>query len=544
MKPIDAVNLGIMWDRLITITDEALSTLVRTSFSTNVRESYDLSCMLFDAEGRSIAQGKYSVPSFTGTAPETVAHMLERFPAETLKPGDVIATNDPWLGTGHLYDINVLRPIFLEDRIVGYSLSITHLPDIGGLGFSATARQVYEEGLRLPICKLVEAGKPNEQVFDIVATNVRVPEQTIGDFHANIACTEVGERLLLEFMDEYGLEDLKPLADTIISGSESALREKIAEIPDGTYKHEINIEGELEPLTLAVSLEIRGDTAHADFSGTSDAIPLGINVPINYAKAFVVYAIKCVTVPNIPNNTGCIRPISVSAPDNCILNAKPPFPTGGRHVIGHFVNPLMFGALAKIVPERVQAESGMLNLVNMQGKRPDGRGVSSIYFASGGFGALKGIDGAATMPSPSNMTGTPIEVWENVTGMTIERKALLTDSGGPGKYRGGLGQEIVFRNDTGHELTISCLGGRTEFPAAGIAGGLAGMPRNYLINGESVHPKGRYQLAPGDILKLVEAGGGGYGNPYDRDPNLVLSDVESGAVSENAAREVYGFIPD
>ncbi|SFZ86462.1 N-methylhydantoinase B [Devosia enhydra] len=535
---IDPVSLGIIWDRLIAITDETLSTLVRTSFSTNVRESYDLSCMLFDAEGRSIAQGTYSVPSFTGTAPETVRMMLAAHPPETLRDGDVLATNDPWIGTGHLYDINVLRPVFRNGRIIAYSLSITHLPDIGGLGFSATARQVYEEGLRLPVLKLVHEGEPDTLVFDIIRTNVRVPEQTIGDIHANIACNEVAARLLLEFMDEYGLESLQPVADAIIAQTEKGLRSALSAMPDGTWQHAIDIEGADGPLRLAVTMTIDGDTLHADFTGTSPAIPMGINVPINYAKAFVVYAVKCVTTPATPNNIGAVLPISVSAPENCLLNAKAPFPTGGRHVIGHFVAPLMMGALAQVVPDLVQADSGMLSLVNIQGLRPDGRGVSSIYFSCGGYGALKGLDGAPTTPSPSNMTGTPVEVWEEISGMTVLRKALRPDSGGPGQYRGGLGQDIVLRNDTGSELTISCLSGRTEFPALGYSGGRPGALRAVLIDGRAVHPKGRYFLAPGGTLTLVEPGGGGFGDPALRSPQALATDLAAGHVSrEGAARD-------
>lgn len=541
MSPIDPVSLGIIWDRLISITDETLSTLVRTSFSTNVRESYDLSCILFDAKARLIAQGNYSVPSFTGTAPATAAQMLERFPPETLRPGDAIATNDPWIGTGHLYDINVLRPIFRGDTIVAYSMSITHLPDIGGLGFSATATQVYEEGLRLPVCKLVEAGRPNELIFELVGTNVRVPEQTIGDLHANIACNEVAARLLVEFMDEYGLDSLDDVADSIIGNSERALRDAIQKIPDGSYSHAIQIEGQGDgALTLAVRMEVIGDRIHFDFDGTSPAINMGINVPIAYTKAFAAYAIKCVTTPGIPNNLGSVTPITVSAPEGCVLNARPPSPTGGRHIVGHFVTPLVMGALAKVVPDLVQADSGMLSLVNIQGRRPDGVGVSSIFFSSGGYGALDGVDGAPCMPSPSNMTGTPVEVWEDITGMTVLRKALLADSGGAGRNRGGLGQEIVLRNDTGHPLTISCLSGRSEFPALGYSGGKPGALRSVIVNGRKVHPKGRYYLQPGDILTLLEPGGGGFGDPAERRRDQVEADLAQGFITPEGALRDYG----
>jgi N-methylhydantoinase B len=541
MSIIDRINLGIFWDRLIAITDETLNTLVRTSFSANVRESYDLSCTLFDGNARLIAQGSYSVPSFTGTAPETIRAMLERFPSETLQPGDVIATNDPWIGTGHLYDINVMRPIFRDGRIIAYSMSITHLPDIGGLGFSATARLIYEEGLRIPICKLVEAGTPNALLLDIVKSNVRVPDQTLGDLHANIACNEVSARLLMEFMDEYQLSSLDDVADQIIESSELALRKAIEAIPDGSYHHAIQIEGESEPLTLSITLDVCGNHIHGDFAGSSPEVNMGINVPLSYAKAFVAYTVKCLFAPNLPNNLGNVRPITVSAPENCILNAKHPFPTGGRHIIGHFVSPLVMGALAQIVPNAVQADSGMLSLVNIQGRGSKGRGISSIYFSSGGFGALDGIDGANTVPSPSNMTGTSIEVWEELTGMTILSKSLRPDSGGNGRNRGGLGQIIIFRNDSGTELTISCLAGRTEFPALGYAGGQAGALRTYLINGEEVHPKGRYQLAVGDVLTILEPGGGGFGPPSERSSAAIELDLKLGFITPEGARRVYGL---
>jgi|WetSurMetagenome_2_1015567.scaffolds.fasta_scaffold17273_4 N-methylhydantoinase B len=540
MTKFDPVSLGIMWDRLISITDEILIALVSTSFSTNVRESYDLSVVLFDPSGSSLAQGTYSVPSFTGTAPETMRHMLERFPPHTLQPGDVIVTNDPWLGTGHLFDINVMRPVFKKNQLVGFTMSITHLPDIGGRGFSATATEVYEEGLRLPICKLSKAGKLNEELLELIKTNVRVPEQTVGDLMANITCNEVGARLLTEFMEEYGIEDLKPLSRAIIDQSEKALREKIREMPDGTYSNRIQVEAIEEPVTLACRLEIKGDEILFDFSGTGDAVRAGINVPFCYTKAFAAYAVKCLTIPMIPNNEGSVRPIKCVAPEGCILNATPPSPTGGRHIIGHFVNPLVFGALATAVPDLVQADSGMLNLVNFQGKRPDGRGVSSIFFASGGFGALKGKDGAAAVPSPSNMTGTPIEVWENLTATTMIKKELLADSGGAGRYRGGLGQEIIIRNDSKNLCTISTLAGRTEFAPLGMAGGKPGGLRKYWVNEKEVHPKGRYVLKPGDRLRMVEAGGGGFGDPFARPPENVLDDVKEGLVSVDGALRDYG----
>lgn len=540
MSKFDAVTLGIMWNRLIAISDEIVSTLVRTSFSINVRESYDLSCVVFDADGNPIAQGSYSVPSFTGTAGPTIAHMLKRFPADTLQEGDVIATNDPWMGTGHLYDINVMRPVFYKGKRIGFTMSITHLPDIGGGGNSSTSAEVYEEGLRLPVCKLMKAGELNEEMFDLIKMNVRVQDQVIGDIMANISCNEVGGRLLCEFMDEYGLEDLAELSTAIRDQSEAVLRDRLAIIPDGEYTNSIQIEGATGPITLACRIVKQGQDVSIDFDGTGDSVFAGLNVPFCYTNAWAVYAIKCLVCPDTPNNEGQSRPIRVTAPEGCILNTQPPFPTAGRHSVGHFVVPLMFGALAGPLPTRVQSDVGMMNIFNVRGRHPDGSPTASLFFLAGGFGAMDGLDGAAVTPAPSNMGVVPTEMWENLMGMTVIKRELLADSGGPGKFRGGLGQQVVLRNDTGHPLTVAFMGQRTQFPALGYHGGQPGKLRSFSIDGEKVHPKGKFILPPGAVIDILEAGGGGFGNPQDRDPAAVLADVRNGFVTIEGAKADYG----
>jgi len=538
----DPVSLGILWDRLISITDEIVSTLIRTSFSINVRESYDLSCVLFDADGNPIAQGSYSVPSFTGTSGPTIRHMFRKYPPDSLQDGDVVATNDPWMGTGHLFDISVMRPVFRNGRRVGFTMSISHLPDIGGAGNTSVPTEVYEEGLRLPVCKLVRAGKIDDELFDIIRTNVRTSDQVIGDIMANISCNEVGGRLLAEFMDEYGIDDLGTLSQAIRDQSEQVIRDKIETIPDGTYTHSIQIEGVSSPVTLACSVDKRGSDVKIDFTGTGPCVPAAINVPLCYTRAWAAYAIKCLTCPDTPNNEGQVRPISIVAPENCILNALPPWPTAGRHSVGHFVVPLIFGALAKALPAAVQADSGMMNIFNVRGRHRDGREVASLYFLAGGFGAHPGLDGLPTTPTPSNMGVVPTEVWENLTSMTVVRRELLADSGGAGQYRGGVGQEVELRNDTTHPLTISLMGLRTQFPAQGLQGGKPGRPRRYAINGKDVNPKGRYTLAPGDSLVIHEAGGGGVGDPRKRARDAIEHDLRSGLVTQEGLRRDYGLV--
>jgi N-methylhydantoinase B len=540
-KTFDAVSLGIMWDRLVSLVDEIVSTLVRTSFSTIVNESYDLTCVVLDAEANSIAQGTFSVPVFIGSAPITLRHMLKRFPAEALKPGDVIITNDPWLGTGHLYDITMVRPVFRKGRIVAYTLSITHLPDVGGSGFGSSAVEVYHEGLRLPICKLYEEGRLNELIVEIIRNNVRVPEQVMGDVMANVACNEVGGREILAFMDEYGLDDLGDLSRAIRGQSEAAMRGKIRELGQGTYRNQIQVEGFDGPCDYVVRIDVKGDSVAYDFTGTSGCVRAAVNVPFCYTNAMALHAIKSLLLPNIPNNAGSIAPISVFAPPGCILNARHPFATGGRHAMGHFVTPLVYAALAQALPDRVQAGSGMMNLINFQGTRRDERPFSTLYFAAGGYGALRDLDGWCTLPHPSNMATVPVEVWETLTHTTIESKRLLPDTGGPGQWRGGLGQEVILRNDTGHLVTTLGMGNRTMFPARGMFGGGDGALRVHAIDGKTVHAKGRNELAAGQHMRIVEAGGGGFGDPKARASAAVAEDVAQGYVSARAAREIYGW---
>jgi N-methylhydantoinase B len=539
-KTLDAVSVGIMWDRLVAISDEIVSTLVRTSFSTIVSESYDLTVALMDADGQLMAQGTYSVPVFMGTAPATLQHMLARFPPPSLTPGDVLITNDPWLGTGHTFDINVMRPIFRDGRIVAYVISITHLPDVGGLGFGAAAREIYHEGLRLPVCKLFEAGRRNDFIIELVRNNVRAEEQVIGDLLANVTATKAGEVMLDAFLTEYGLSDFTALSREIRVRSEAATRRRIGQMPDGTYRNEIQIEGVDGPLALACRIDIAGDGMSVDFAGTAGPVRQGINVPFCYTRAMVLYSIKCLTVPELANNGGSVVPITVTAPTGCLLDAQPPSATGARHMIGHFVSPLVFGALAEAVPDRIQADCGMMDLMTFQGRHRDGHDVSTIYFASGGFGALAGRDGAETTPGPSNMAVVPVEVWETLTSTTIERKFLLPDTGGAGASRGGLGQEVVIRNDSQHPMTVFCMANRTDFPALGLLGGAAGRLREHRLNGVTVDPKGHYELAPGDRITMIEAGGGGYGDPGQRSRAAIEADLAEGFITPEGAVRDYG----
>ncbi|RTL67129.1 MAG: hydantoinase B/oxoprolinase family protein [Hyphomicrobiales bacterium] len=541
-RSIDPVSLGIMWDRLVSICDEGAATLIRTSFSTLVREGYDLSVMLFDAEGRMIAQSTKCIPVFIGTAPVTISHMLKRFPPDKLSPGDVVISNDPVIGTGHMYDIAVMRPVYDDATcIVGYTMSITHLPDIGGMGFSAAATELYHEGLRLPICKLVKAGVMEEMILDLIRLNVRVPEQVVGDIMAGVSCTEVVGRQLRDFMREYQLSSIGELSTLIRGQTERAVRTSLAAIPDAVYESAFDVEALGDPVRLACRIEKQGEEMRISFEGTGPCVRSGINVPICYSRSMALYSIKCLTTPNVPNNDGATAPITVSAPAGCILNAIAPAPSAGRHIIGHFVMPLIFAALAKAMPDRITADSGLINILTFQGRLRNGTPFAATYFAAGGFGALDGLDGHPTTPGSSNMACTPTEVFEDLTGMTILRKAIRPDSGGVGTYRGGPGQEIVMRNDTGYPIAVFSMANRTAFAARGADGGGPGALREHSIDGTPISPTGRHDLPAGGILTILEAGGGGFGAPAKRPRAAVLADVERGFLTPAGAKAGYGI---
>ncbi len=544
MNQIDPVDLGIMWDRLIAITDEILLSIVRTAFSVGVREAWDLACVIFDAEGRSIAQATLSMPAFIGTAPLTMQHMLEKFPAHTWKDGDVVVTNDPWLGTGHTPDICIARPAFKNGTLVGFVMTISHLPDIGGVGLSVMNTEVYQEGLMLPVCKLYAAGEPVQYLHDLIAGNVRTPEQVFGDIMADIAGCTVGERLIGEFMDEYEIADLQALADGIVVQSEAAIRKEIGAIPDGTYRNQIEVETVTEQVTLACAVTIDGDSVAIDFTGTGPSAPFAINVPFCYTRAWATYTIKTLTTPTIPNNLGALLPVSVTAPLGSILNAQRPSPTGGRHSIGWFIVPLIMGALAEAMPDRVQADSGMASLFICHTSPSGGEAGSTQYFLAGGVGGMKGLDGQHTTPSPTNNAVVASEVWENETGVRVNYRRLLPDSGGPGEFRGGLGQIASLTNTREDTVAIFMFGMRTEFPARGTLGGKPGSTRQFLVDGKAAPPKGRLELKPGETFTIAEAGGGGYGDPLRRDPARVLDDVRTGAVTPEGALRDYGVTVD
>ena len=544
---LDQVTLDILWNRLISTVNEQAAALMRSSFTSIVREAGDLSAGVFDRRGRMVAQAVTGTPGHINSMATGMVHFLDRFPIESLKPGDVLITNDPWKTCSQLNDITIATPIFHKGRAVALFASCCHALDIGGRGLSADSRSVFEEGLMIPVMKLHDAGEPVEPIFEMIAANVRTPEEVLGDLHSQIIGNEVGGRQLAGFLGEFDLDDIEALSDEIVGRSERALRQRIEELPDSTYTYRIDLDGFDEPIRIDCAVQVTGDRLLVDFTGTSGPAPLGINVGLNYTRAYATYGIKCALAPDIPNNEGTFSTIDVTAPEGCLLNAKPPSAVGGRHLVGHFVPSAVMGALSQILPDKVIAP-GFDGLWDTHVAAEDprtGRYMSFTWFAAGGTGALKGQDGLSATAYPSGIAGTPVEVIEQLAPLVIRRRELRPDSGGAGQARGGLGQVWEIEGNTEKPFQFSGLYERIDHPAPGLQGGLPG-GAGRLSNSLDMPIKAKltYDLPPGIVVRLDMPGGGGFGPPQLRDPERVLADVRDGYVTLEAARNDYGVAID
>ena len=555
MTTIDPITLEVMWNRLIAVVNEQATALMRTSFTTIVRESGDLSAGVFDTHGNMIAQAVTGTPGHINAMATCIHHFLAVYPADTLAPGDVLITNDPQKTSGHLHDFTVITPIFQQEKLVGFFGNTCHVLDIGGRGLTTDARSVYEEGLFVPITKLYDRGQENAELLKLISANVRTPEPVLGDIHAQVAGNDVGGKRLLEFMDEFGLESIDDVGAEIIERSERAMREAIAKLPDGRYTNVDYSDGYEEPVRMEVSIEKRGDELWVDWAGSSPESKYGINVVLNYTHAYTTYALKCALAPEVPNNEGSFRPVHVTAPDGCILNAQHPAPVGSRSIIGHFLPGVIFGALADAIPERVMADGAANIWINQFTGEIDesnraytsGSGATRtwtyVWFSAGGTGARPTKDGISATAFPSGISGVPAEVIEQLSPVVMHRREFRADSGGPGRFRGGVGQtmEVSVRGD--RPYTLAPLFDRTQFAASGYAGGQDGaFGRIGTSDGAELKTKGERDFSPEIHVILDLPGGGGYFSPLDRDPNAVAEDVADGLVSIEAARRDYGVV--
>ncbi|HJP20324.1 MAG: hydantoinase B/oxoprolinase family protein [Alphaproteobacteria bacterium] len=537
---LEPVRLGLIWHRLDGIVDQVAETFVRAAFSVVVRDNFDMAFSLFDGRGRQLTQSKRSIPSFMGTLPRTLAAVLQRFPADQMLPGDTIITNDSWIGTGHLNDISMLHPIFRGERLVAFAASTAHTVDIGGAP-SPTARDRYEEGLCIPICKIVEGGRESSTVIDFLSQNLRQPNETLGDIRAQFAAYRDCAEKLLGVMNEEGLDDLEQVADEIIGRSEQSMRAAIAELPDGRYEDAFEIDGVDEALHIQCAVGIAGETLAIDFAGTSPEVRWPINSVLNYTQAYGSYAVKCLLDPNAPNNAGTLAPISVSAPEGCLLNALPPAPVWGRHLSGHYVPPAIFGALAPLLPDRVVAESGSpLWNVYFSGRDVRDEAFVKMFFMNGGHGARASGDGPGCLSFPSNVSNQPIEAFEHQVPLLVTEKSLVPDSGGAGRFRGGNAQRIGFRSRSQHPVTMTIRHERTQYPPRGLLGGEAGSAGQDLVNGQAIAPKSRSELQMGDEVIFQTPGGGGLFPPSERSDERIEADIVNGLVTARQARKAYG----
>jgi len=538
-RTFDPIELELLWRRLISLVDEAAAAMVRTSFSTLVRESYDFSCIITDADGQSLVQATESIPSFIGTLPQTVKHFLAAFPADKLAPGDVLITNDIWLGTGHLPDVTLAKPIFRDGRLIAFSATTAHLPDIGGKIRSPEPREVFEEGLQIPPMKFISAGTPDDTLIAIIRKNVRTPEQTMGDLWAQVVALDLMENRLLELMRQYDLPDLFDLAHEIQARCETAMRAAIRALPDGTYHSRVQTDGLFEkPITLAMTLTIAGDRIMVDMSGSDRQVDRAINCALCYTNAMVMYGVKVCTTPQLPNNEGSWRPITLEVPEGTIVNPLFPAPGGSRMLIGHYVPMLVFGCLGQVIPERVMAACGSpLWGMNQSGVNAAGKPYANMFFFNGGMGANVRADGMTCLSWPSNVSSTSIEISEHIAPLRFHHKKLRADSGGQGRHRGGLGQEILIESRSPTPIAVSFVAERTLIPAFGIEGGRPGATGEVRINGERVDSKRQYVLNTGDKVTLATPGGGGHGDPQHRDRGAVDADLLAGYTTSRLAAE-------
>jgi len=539
------LRLQVMWTRLISVVEEQAQTLMRTAFSTTVRDAGDLSAAVFDTRGRLIAEAVTGTPGHVNSMAEGIRHFLARFPVETMAAGDHYITNDPWLTSGHLHDITVVSPVFFKGRMVAIMGCCCHQLDIGGLGQGPDGRSIFEEGLQIPLLKLASRGVINEDLMEFVRANVRTPLQVEGDILSYIASNSAGARRLCAMLAEFGLEDIDAIADFIVDQSLAATRAGIARLPKGTWRSEMAVDGYDRPITLRASLTIADDEIVVDYDGTDSAVPHGINVVLNYCRAYTMFGLRCLVSPEVPNNSGALRPFVVNAPVGSILNAERPWPVAARHVIGQMLPDLVFGCLNQALPDRVPAEgSSCLWSVQLRGAVAKGNDLpeafDTVFFNSGGSGARARQDGLSATAFPSGVRAMPVEVTEAGAPIVIWRKELRTDSGGAGNRRGGLGQvvEVGARGDETFE--VLAMYERVKTPARGRDGGqdgAAGIVR--LASGELLRAKGLQRIPKGDRLVLELPGGGGLGDPGTRLAALVAEDVADGLVSAGTAERVY-----
>lgn len=515
---MDGAQLQILWSNLIGIVSEQARALQRIAFSPIVREAGDLANGLFDARARMVAQAVTGTPGHINSLAAAAGNLLAHVEADSLRPGDVLITNDPWMSAGHFFDITVLSPIFRRDRLIGYAGSTIHHTDIGGYGIGAGARDIHEEGLWIPVMKLYEEGRPNRTLFEIIRRNVRTPDALFGDLGAQVSSGMIASERLNALCDRHGLADIEAVADEILSRSEAAMRARIRELPEGTVHGVSQFDvpgGATVELKTAVTVDHAAGEIVIDFAGSSGPSPVGINVVPAYTHAYATFAVRSTLNPELPNNAGSLAPIRLVLPDACIVNARYPSPVAARHVVGMYVPFPILNALAQIVPERVVAEgSGAVWTMQIQGRDAEGRAfTSSMFNYSGGMGARAEKPGLSAICYPTGVSAVPVEVLEAAYPIRFTCKELDRGSGGAGRQPGGDGQRIGFRMTSGQPWLLNAVPSRLAAAPQGLEGGAPGAVGRFEVNGQPSRPAGKIELGADDEVVLVTPGGGGFGTP-------------------------------
>ncbi len=548
----DPITLEILWRRLVSIVDEADASVARTAFSSLLRDAHDYTCMFTDSRGQELVQGTFCTPGQAGAMTLGVKKLINSIPLDEYREGDVFIVNDPWLLAGHLNDVCVMSPIFYKQRPVAFTACVFHHSDIGGR-VASDNRQVYEEGIFIPPLRLYEAGVLNESVLNLIRWNVRTPEEVTGDLRSQVAANHVCAQKVVEMLADEGLDTLDELADEIIDRTEKSMREAIAGIPNGIYPYEGIIEGagERDDILIKLKVEVKDSDITVDFDGTSPQVDWGGNVVYNFTYAYVFMAVKSAFDPDIPINEGAIRPVKMTAPEGTVVNCTFPAAVAARMQIGHFMTEMVFKALADATPDNIIAESGgtpaQTNI--FYGRRANGNPWLTMIIRGGGLGASSRMDGHHCAIFPANGANTPVEIFESDTPLIVDERSLVCDSGGPGQMRGGLGRKMVIKvpDDDNAPLgptSIALQAGRFKYAPRGLFGGGPGIKAKFQVNEKDGDPSGLTLCQKGDAIQFISAGGGGYGDAYERDPEAVEKDVINGYVSIEKARDDYGVVVD
>ena len=548
----DPIRLELLKNAFAAIADEMAVTVVRTARSFVIKEAMDFSTGLMDVQGGLMAQG-LCLPVHMGAFPPTIQAVLEEF-GQDIRPGDIYAVNDPYVGGGtHLPDIYVFQPVFYEGQLLGFSAAIGHQIDIGGRvagGNACDNTEIFQEGLRIPPVKLFEEGKPNATMFKILRLNVRLPEQVVGDVMATVAACRRGEQGLQELARRYGVETLKREMQDLQDYAEEMTRAEFRALPDGVWTFEDFVDDDgfdPSPIRICVKLTKEGGRLTADFSGSSPQVRGSINMPLPMTRSCVYACVRSVLDPNLPTNAGFMRPIEIIAEPGSVINPLPPAPVAARGLVAMRTTEVIWGALAKILPDKVFACGAQGDFgVTIAGYHPGGKPFIHLEFLFGTWGGRPTKDANDGLSSPAvNYSNSPVEMLEGDQPIRIERYAFRMDSGGAGKHRGGLGLEREYRLVGADEAVLQVRGDRQRFRPYGLCGGLPGAAARSRLNAgtpEQQELPGKFlrTLKRGEAYRAVLAGGGGWGDPMERDPEAVLDDVRNEKVSPKAAREDYG----